>query len=169
MSSAKVPADVVLLDTDWKPFPTSKIPENFNSGNIYHYLIESVQFVSGASGKADTIFEDLHTAKPLKRGKQYYQSGNVSSMQYSIQQSNYCVKAQVAHSMTAGQYNVRVVLSLQSGFVKNATCECRASAMGDVAMWQLFYMPFWTIWTLITLLALHVRANHACGTRAKGS
>ncbi len=130
VASSSSAVDAIQQDHRWKPFPTNKIPTNFNAGTIYHHLIESVQFVDSATGETDRPYEDLHTAKPLKRGKQYYNSRNVSGMQDCVNNGNYCVKATVAPSMMSGQYIVHVVLSSQSGFVKNATCQCRASAMG---------------------------------------
>lgn len=75
------------------------------------------------------VHNDCHTAKPLRRAKQYYDSGNVTKMQDRRQGQFYFVKANVLCSMKQSAYNVTVVLSVQSGFVRSATCECKSSAL----------------------------------------
>ena len=57
----------------WKKFPSclNNIPKLFNQGHNHHHIVESVQFVNAEeiNNESDEDVEDLHTAKPLIRGK----------------------------------------------------------------------------------------------------
>ena len=54
----------------WKEFPQSEIPSHFNSGHIYHHLIESIAGSHTSMVGQDDVTgdEDCQTVKPLKRG-----------------------------------------------------------------------------------------------------
>ena len=122
-------------DSGWKTFPESVIPKMFNEGHIYHHLVESLQGGSveddsdhNESANAHTL--DSHTSKPLRRGDQFFRSGHVTCMRDNRTNKYYYVKAKVLASMKQVLYNVQVTLSVDSGFVVEASCECKSSALG---------------------------------------
>lgn len=119
----------LLPITCWRAFPNSGIPNVFNYGHIYHYIVESVQGVEQDDSDCDDSTLDCHTAKPLRRGKQFYDSGNVTEMKDNKSDHYYHVKAKVLASMRQVKYCVTVTLSANSGFVQDASCECRSSAL----------------------------------------
>ena len=61
--------------------------QHFNKGHIPHHIVESVQFLnedtfddevdSDDACDNDCDIEDLHTAKPLRKGLKYFTSGHV--------------------------------------------------------------------------------------------
>ena len=118
----------------WANFPSVNIPEHFNMGNIHHHIVESVQFVGSVShidSGDDEDIEDLHTSKPMKKGKIYFKSGHVQNMKDCQKKDHYFVKAKVMASYKVDVfYDTTVTLSSQSGFVKDASCNCVASGMG---------------------------------------
>ena len=65
----------------WKSFPSTNLPKHFNEGHIHHYIIESVQMIQDGKTSQESDEEqditDLHTSKPLRKGKQFFTSGHV--------------------------------------------------------------------------------------------
>ena len=132
----------LLPYSGWGKFPSHgpQMPKHFNKGHIHHHIVESVQFLnedtfdddSDSDGDCDDDcdIEDLHTAKPMKKGLKYFTSGHVQKMQDSAKCGHYFLKSKVRASYTSEVYDVTVTLSQQSGFVRDASCTCRASAMG---------------------------------------
>ncbi|XP_014670842.1 PREDICTED: uncharacterized protein LOC106811655 [Priapulus caudatus] len=121
--------------TGWKEFPKSGIPPVFNAGHIYHHLVESIQERDDDDDDDDDdggggANSDFATDKPMRRGKIFYDSGNVTEIQDVRKGSQYFVKAKVLASMRKTTYSVLFSLSVNSGFVSDATCDCRASALG---------------------------------------
>ena len=115
------------------------MPKLFNRGHIHHHIVESVQFLNEDtfdddsdedSDSSDCDIEDVHTAKPMKKGLKYFTSGHVQKLQDSVKSGHYFLKSKVRASYTTEVYDVTVTLSQQSGFVRDASCSCRASAMG---------------------------------------
>ena len=114
------------------------MPKHFNKGHIHHHIVESVQFLNedtfddDSDDDCDDVcdIEDLHTAKPMKKGLKNFTSGHVQKMQDSAKCGHYFLKSKVRASYTTEIYDVTVTLSQQSGFVRDASCTCRASAMG---------------------------------------
>ncbi|XP_053400525.1 uncharacterized protein LOC128557300 [Mercenaria mercenaria] len=133
---AGVPSRVPLLPyCGWGKFPScqEKMPKLFNKGHIHHHIVESVQFVNAkdVSDESDDDIEDLHTAKPMQKGLKFFESGHVKKMQDCVKSEHYFLKSKVMASMrTNVEYDVTVTLSVHSGFVKDASCTCIASAMG---------------------------------------
>jgi len=125
--------------TGWKPIASSKQmpPAMFNEGHIYHYIIEQAEQTasvtdSEASGEDDDA-ADSATAKPLRRGRTYFSSGHVQDLFVcdTVSTGDYFfLKGRVRQSMGDGMYNVTMTLSLNSGFIVDATCDCKASALG---------------------------------------
>ncbi len=79
------------------------------------------------------IFEDLHTEKPLRKGLTFFKKLSHSKKNGGTVQSrgHYFLQAKAMASMrTNVEYDVTVTLSQMSGFVKDASCTCVASAMG---------------------------------------
>jgi len=119
--------------TGWGSFPSKDLPEHFNQGHIHHYMIESVQFIDlcTTNEDEDEDIQDLHTSKPLQKGKEYFKSGHVKNMKDSANATFYCLKATVMASYRVDtSYNVMLTISKSSGFVKDASCTCVASGMG---------------------------------------
>ena len=122
----------------WKKFPSSSIPKHFNSGHIYHYLVETITTLNSSHTTNDSdddveCPEDVHTSKPFTKGKNLYRSGHVKNMQNSTQKGNFFVKANVMASYSQVSYNSTITLSETSGTVKEGTCTCSASGMGRCA------------------------------------
>ncbi|XP_062614630.1 uncharacterized protein LOC134276383 [Saccostrea cucullata] len=116
----------------WKVFPSTNLPQYFNEGHIHHYIIESVQLVDkpgNDSGEED--IDDLHTSKPLKKGKQYFKSGHVCNLKDFKSGNVYFLKASVMATYRINiSYNVTVTMSTETGFVQDASCTYIASSMG---------------------------------------
>ncbi|KAK7092350.1 hypothetical protein V1264_008104 [Littorina saxatilis] len=99
--------------TGWAVFPSTKIPKYFNKGQIFHYIVESATF-------ADSTVDmpvDIKTEKPLKRGKQFFESGHVQDMEDCCVCSSsagelYYLKSIVRASFDDGQYNVLAAIDI---------------------------------------------------------
>ena len=119
-------------DSGWKTFPDADIPKMFNEGHIYHHLVESLQGPAVDESDEDDSAPhlDSHTSKPLRRGKQFFESGHVTCMSDNRTSAHYYVKAKVLASMKQISYNVQLTVSVYSRFVLNASCECKSSALG---------------------------------------
>ncbi|CAC5403327.1 unnamed protein product [Mytilus coruscus] len=115
----------------WKQFPNNPIPQNFNYGHIYHYLLESVVLLNEDGKKEDTDLSHM-TSKPLTKGEQYVKSGSVTNIMDTVKRGTcyYFLKAKVDASMKKEQRTVHVTLSNVSGAVLDASCTCPASALG---------------------------------------
>ncbi len=90
----------------WKMFPASDIPELFNYGHVYHYLVESVAAFGFKISAESSDDEDLDTesgytatAKPLKKGRSLVNSGFVRDMKDYKNEECYFLRAHVHHSM----------------------------------------------------------------------
>ena len=128
-------ADIPLLPySGWKKFPTvPEIPTHFNTGHVHHHIVESVQYMDAVCTNSDSEeeIEDVHTSKPLKRGIMYVESGHVEKIQDSAKSGHYFMKTKVMVSYRRNvSYDVTVTLSQLSGFVRDASCMCVASAIG---------------------------------------
>ena len=101
-------------------------------GHIYHHLVESLQGHIDDSSDIDDLTLDSHTSKPLRRGKQFFVSGHITDMKDNLSADKLCyyVKANVLASMKQVSYETVVTLSVNSGFVLAASCQCKASALG---------------------------------------
>ena len=114
----------------WKIFPSRQIPNNFNYGHIYYYLLESVVLIGEDGQKKDTGLAHM-TAKPLTKGEQYVKSGSVTNMMDTVTSNgHYYLKGKVDASMRNEQRIVHVTISSVSGAVLDASCTCPASALG---------------------------------------
>ncbi|XP_053385028.1 uncharacterized protein LOC123537474 isoform X2 [Mercenaria mercenaria] len=115
--------------TGWKKFPSRPIPENFNYGHIYHYLLESVKLPDGGNSSDVDNLGDM-TAKPLRKGEQYVKSQSLSSILDNGTQDCYYVKANVDASMLNKVRHPVVTISGKSGAVLDAACDCPANSLG---------------------------------------
>ena len=127
--------DVPLLTyCGWKIFPgyPDDVPKHFNRGHIHHHIVESVQFINEEDVKddSDDDIDDLHTAKPLKRGETFLKSKNILKVEDCAKSGHYFLKAKIMASYSTTDYYVTITLSQASGFVRDASCTCKASAMG---------------------------------------
>lgn len=130
ISSLKNKNPVLPPILGWKPFPANPIPPNFNYGNIYHYLLESVVLLNEHGKKEDTGLSHM-TSKPLTKGEQYVKSGSVTNVMDNVKSGPYYfVKAKVDASMKNEQRTAHVTLSNVSGAVLDASCTCPGSALG---------------------------------------
>jgi len=128
-----------LPNTGWNNISsTGQVPEPFNEGHIYHYIIESLSVTDAPSTPGnDSDCEDSSgqeaggaTAKPLQRGKTYFTSGHVQCITCCCTHDYSFFKCKVRQSMGGGLYSVTATISAKSGFVIDASCECKASGLG---------------------------------------
>ncbi|XP_034232766.1 ubiquitin carboxyl-terminal hydrolase 36-like [Thrips palmi] len=140
-------------DCGFGTFPSRDIPQSFNFGSIFHYLLESrpmLQCSSSSSDEsADEALEIVHIVqmkdpftdpkckemlrvKVLRRGLQYVKSGWVKGLQDCSDGRYYYVKAHVRASMEPEAYWVYITISTITGGVCQATCgyPCPATANG---------------------------------------
>lgn len=115
------PSPPIIPITEWKPLTgAADLPESFNHGHIYHWLVESIE----------TSDNDQATEKPLRRGEQYRNSGFVNEIYLRNDGKCIFMKTTVKASMKNEQHNVLVTLSARSGSVIDGNCDCKASALG---------------------------------------
>ena len=107
--------DVPLLPySRWDTFPAhgQQMPKHSNKGHIHHHILESVQFLNEDTfdddSDDDCDIEDLHTAKPMKKGLKYFTSGHVQKMQDSAKCGHYFLKSKVRASYTREIYDVTI-------------------------------------------------------------
>ena len=102
----------------WTSFPSRNIPEMFNYGNIYQYLVESLNNIM-CPGYNDG------TEKPLKKGLALKDSGFVHNVTDHQVGNFYFISGHVHRSMKTkeGPQHVIVALSLASGSVQLANCK----------------------------------------------
>ena len=128
----------VLPIGGWKPFPTATLPQLFSYGHIYHHLIESAIFVKptatpgdGSEDSDGDMTLDVGTEKPMRKGRVYFLSGHVQKMFDFETDKFYFVKCRCMASYDVTKlYHVTVTLSKDSGYVKDTSCDCKASALG---------------------------------------
>ncbi|KAK6169926.1 hypothetical protein SNE40_018445 [Patella caerulea] len=125
----------ILPITGWNVFPSVNLPKHFNKGHIHHHIVESVQFIHQTNSEDDEDdsenIEDLHTAKPMRKGKEFFRSGHVQSMKDCLKGGVYNLKAKIMASYSVDtMYDTTLQISPESGFVRDASCTCKASAMG---------------------------------------
>ena len=119
----------------WRTFQSQDIPVLFNYGHIYYYALESIKTVVTESGHQDDEDEEglgHMTAKPLKNGRKYVDSGFVHDMMDTKTEEHYFLKAHVWPSMRNElPHNVLIILSVSSGAVIHASCDpFKVSALG---------------------------------------
>ena len=110
----------------------------FNYGHVYHYLVESISnlFVSQSDDdEAEGIdCQDTVTAKPLKKGRGLVKSGFVENIQDNNIGDLYFLRGHVHHSMKNDlPLTVNVSVSDVSGYIKTASCNCKASSINRCA------------------------------------
>lgn len=77
----------------------------------------------------DTL--DVGTEKPMRKGMVFFKSGHVQEMRDCIVGSVYFCRSKCLSSYVSKKaYDTCVGLSNDSGYVRGASCNCRASAMG---------------------------------------
>ena len=119
----------------WRTFQSQDIPVLFNYGHIYYYALESIKTVVTESGHQDDEDEEglgHMTAKPLKNGRKYVDSGFLHDMMDTKTEEHYFLKTHVWPSMRNElPHNVLIILSVSSGAVIHASCDpCKVSALG---------------------------------------
>ena len=133
---------IEIPSNGWRTFPSVDVPDMFNYGHVYHYLIQSVEgFMSlgcNANGESDSETEAdsgyTSTARPLRKGHNLVHSDFVENMQDNKEEKYYFLRAHVHHSMkTDFPLAVSIVLDNISGSVRHGECNCKASALGRCA------------------------------------
>ncbi|KAG5860688.1 hypothetical protein JTB14_017115 [Gonioctena quinquepunctata] len=116
----------------WKKFPSEAIPKFFYYGIIYKHLVETVVIANERNTQSDEDEEiqKYNTSKPLKRGRIYFRSGIVTNIESWDNNQIYCLESLVMSSYANTNYTVMIMLDQNTGEVKDAACECVASAMG---------------------------------------
>ena len=64
--------DSPLPTAGWQKFPGASVPETFNKGHVYHYLVEMLQTIDDVDDDSDIDTDstaDTFTSKPLHRGE----------------------------------------------------------------------------------------------------
>jgi len=148
---------VSFPESGFETFPSREIPNDFNFGSVFHYLIESrptLQCDETSIGSyqdsedeeerlevTDVYMKDpfydpkckqfMH-AKVLRRGLQYVKSGWIKGLQDCANDRYYYVKAHVRAAMDARAYWVYITISKITGGVCQVTCgyPCTATANG---------------------------------------
>ena len=115
--------------------PVTRFSSTFNYGHIYYYALESIKTVVTENGHQDDEDEEElghMTAKPLKNGRKYVDSGFVHDMMETTTEEHYFLKAHVWPSMRNElPHNVLIILSVSSGAVIHASCDpCKVSVLG---------------------------------------
>ena len=113
-SQNQQPSDIPV--SGWDTFPSNNIPNHSNMGHIHHHIVESVQLLGTTSDENDDEdIDDLHTAKPLKRGKLYFKSGYVQQMRDCKTNGHYFVKEKNTVAVVFGKFQRNSELSKQRG------------------------------------------------------
>ena len=92
--------------------------------------LQAANFDDGDSNIDPDSPSDTFTSKQLYRGELYYTSGFVTDLKDVRSDNAYFVMAEVFASMKKVAYTVTVTLSMNSGLVTKATCQCKCAALG---------------------------------------
>ena len=111
----------------WKKFPSQNIPDSFNKGHIHFYMYESARIIGQNGNDCDINYA---TSKPFDRAEQYISSEYITAVQDVSTKDCYFVKANIKSSFCDKYHFVHVTISKASGGVLDASCSCKASAMG---------------------------------------
>ena len=123
----------------WKKWPSRNLPRMFNYGHVYHFLVESVSGMiiedsSGEESDENEAAEDTITEKPLRKGDRLWKSEFIDDVHDNEDNRDYYVRAHVHHSMKNDlPLAVHITLSKATGYVKKATCSCKARALNRCA------------------------------------
>ena len=106
----------------WPSFPAQDIPSPFTYVHIYYYALDSIKtVVTDVDTNAHQSNEDDDqglghmTAKPLKNGRKYVDSGFVHDMTDTKTEENYFLRAYVWPSKRNElPHNVTIILSVSS-------------------------------------------------------
>ena len=89
----------------WRDLPSKNLPQNFNYGNIYNCLVESIicihdDYDDEEYGDEDESIEEI-TSKLLKKGSWLLKSGFVHDPQDNVDENNqyYILRGHVHHSV----------------------------------------------------------------------
>ena len=79
--------DISIPGNGWRDFPSRNLSRRFNNGNVYHYLVESINKVcchddydNEEYGNEDKSIGEV-TSQPLKKGTCLLKSGSVHDPQ----------------------------------------------------------------------------------------
>ncbi|KAK3917994.1 Serine carboxypeptidase 1 [Frankliniella fusca] len=137
-------------ETGWDPFPSRDIPQSYNFGSVYYYLVESMpqyqdpsMINSGEESVSEEedeenvevielgdIFEDLDnkavmSSKKIRRGLQFLKSGYVRGMKDCLPDRFHFFKGHIRASMEKKAYWVKAAISQISGNILR--CESQVS------------------------------------------
>ena len=123
----------------WKKWPSRNLPRMFNYGHVYHFLVESVSGMiiedsSWEESDGNETAEDTITEKPLRKGDRLWKSEFIDDVHDNEDNRDYYVRAHVHHLMKNDlPLAVHITLSKVTGYVKKATCSCKARALNRCA------------------------------------
>lgn len=127
-------SQIINYPNIWQPFPSDKVPKNFSYGSIYHYLVTSCIDDNNSDSDIENHNPkaDYSTSKPLKRGKQYVDSGHVFEILEGVTSDQmFCLKCKIQASYKAKEvHQVSVMINPSTTRVIHGTCDCKASSMG---------------------------------------
>ena len=80
--------DIGIPGDGWTDFPSKNLPQNFNSGNVYHYLVAMMIMTMKSMVIKTRAYEHNYrsievTSKPLKKGTWLLKSGFIHDPQDS--------------------------------------------------------------------------------------
>ncbi|KAF6209626.1 hypothetical protein GE061_015374 [Apolygus lucorum] len=117
----------------WKSFPSILIPDQFHYGLIYKHIVETNEVEDDEESREfeETRHPVPSTAKPLRRGRQYFLDGHVQQLENAFSvQGHFCLRAKVQASMRKEKFSVIIKLHKFTAEVIDAGCHCKASSMG---------------------------------------
>ena len=131
----------VFPSDGWNMFPHNNIPNMYNYGHLYHWLVDSLS-TDNVTNVTDTDKDNdsgsdsnvgdgyTTTTKPLVKGENFVTSGFVQNLQDHVNGDVYYIRGEVHHSMRLQPpLQVFVALSNITGFVQRAQCNCKASVL----------------------------------------
>ncbi|CAG9814135.1 unnamed protein product [Phaedon cochleariae] len=130
-------------DIFWDNFPSSTIPQFFNKGHIYTYIIG--ENIENEDPEVEVTEDKTYTTvKPFRRGHQYVSSQHISEVQDGCSGNAYVCKCKCLSSFQkAIKYNVRVMLNKTSGAIMKGICECKQSSLGKCSHVTALLLFIW--------------------------
>jgi len=138
----------------WKPFPSVSLPEGFVETKVKEYFRRLPRLVfsytKGVQALNDMVSDDEESdSEPfvqedesdfsqlckravencIARGKRYFRSGRVLTVQDCTRDANYFLRSQVLASMELELRTVTATILQSSGDIVTASCSCKAKAL----------------------------------------
>ena len=119
---------VQFPSSGWRKFPGTNIPEMFNYGSIYMYLVESLSDVMCPGGYADA------TEKPLRKGEALLGSGFVHNVTDNDEGNFYFLSGHIHRSMKTKEKPQHAMLALSKASGSIQLANCRGCVVEELAI-----------------------------------